>query len=79
MSEAITRQTGELVAAAVQRQHVDGVQDLATVLPRSVLPDLVGRPRGRLPPTRGETRAVSSTKGFERLQLLAPGHPLGFG
>lgn len=44
MSEVVTRQAEQLVAAAVSRQHVDGVKDLATALPLSVVPDLVGWP-----------------------------------
>jgi cytochrome P450 len=44
MSDVVTRQAEQLVAEAVRRQHVDGVTDLATALPLSVVPDLVGWP-----------------------------------
>jgi cytochrome P450 len=47
MSDVVTGQAEQLVAAAVQRQHVDGVKDLATALPLSVVPDLVGWPEDR--------------------------------
>ena len=39
MSDAVTHQAEQLVAEAVRRQHVDGVTDLATALPLSVVPD----------------------------------------
>jgi cytochrome P450 len=47
MSDVVTHQAEQLVAEAVRRQHVDGVTDLATALPLSVVPDLVGWPEDR--------------------------------
>jgi cytochrome P450 len=47
MSDAVTHQAEQLVAEAVTRQHLDGVTDLATALPLSVVPDLVGWPEDR--------------------------------
>jgi cytochrome P450 len=47
MSDVVTRQAEQLVAEAARRQHVDGVKDLATALPLSVVPDLVGWPADR--------------------------------
>jgi cytochrome P450 len=47
MSDVVARQAEQLVAAAVRRQRVDGVDDLATALPLSVVPDLVGWPEYR--------------------------------
>ena len=47
MNDVVTRQAEQLVAAAVRRQDVDGVEDLATALPLSVVPDLVGWPADR--------------------------------
>ena len=47
MSDAVTRQAERLVAEAVRHQHVDGVTGLATALPLSVVPDLVGWPQDR--------------------------------
>ena len=47
MSDVVTHQAEQLVAAAVRRQRVDGVTDLATALPLSVVPDLVGWPKDR--------------------------------
>lgn len=44
MSGVVERQAAEIVAAAVARQHIDGVTDLARALPLSVVPDLVGWP-----------------------------------
>jgi len=44
MSDVIERQAGQIVTAALARQHVDGVTDLARALPLSVVPDLVGWP-----------------------------------
>ena len=38
------RQADQLVEAALTRRHVDGVKDLATALPLSVVPELVGWP-----------------------------------
>ena len=47
MSDTVNRDAEQLVAAAVRRQRVDGVNDLATALPLSVVPDLVGWPEDR--------------------------------
>ena len=47
MSDTVNRQAEQLVVAAVRRQRVDGVNDLATALPLSVVPDLVGWPEDR--------------------------------
>jgi cytochrome P450 len=47
MSEVVTHQAEQLVAEAVRRQHVESVTDLATALPLSVVPDLVGWPEDR--------------------------------
>jgi cytochrome P450 len=47
MSDTVNRQAEQLVAAAVRRQRLDGVNDLATALPLSVVPDLVGWPEDR--------------------------------
>jgi cytochrome P450 len=47
MSDTVNRQAEQLVAAAVRRQRVDGVNDLATALPLSVVPDLVSWPEDR--------------------------------
>ena len=47
MSDVVTHQAEQLVAEAVRRQHADGVTDLATALPLSVVPDLVGWPEDR--------------------------------
>jgi cytochrome P450 len=44
ISDAVETQADRLVEAAVARQRVDGVTDLATALPLSVVPDLVGWP-----------------------------------
>ena len=48
ISDVVTHQAEQLVAEAVRRQHVDGVTDLATALPLSVVPDLVGWPEDGL-------------------------------
>lgn len=45
IAEVVTSQAEQLVDTAVQRQQVDGVKDLATALPVSVVPDLVGWPK----------------------------------
>ena len=45
MSDIVEQQAVELVDAAVAREEVDGVRDLATALPLSVVPDFVGWPR----------------------------------
>ena len=47
MSDVVTQQAEQLVDAAVRRQTVDGVENLATALPLSVVPDLVGWPADR--------------------------------
>src|SRR6476646_11082305 len=47
MSDVVTHQAEQLVAEAVRHQHVAGVTDLATALPLSVVPDLVGWPNDR--------------------------------
>jgi cytochrome P450 len=47
MSDAVTYQAEQVVAEAVRREYVDGVPDLATALPLSVVPDLVGWPEDR--------------------------------
>jgi cytochrome P450 len=47
MSDVVTDQAEQLVTGAVKRRHVDGVTDLATALPLSVVPDLVGWPEDR--------------------------------
>jgi cytochrome P450 len=47
MSDAVALQAEQLVAEAVRRHHVEGVQELATALTLSVVPDLVGWPEHR--------------------------------
>jgi cytochrome P450 len=47
MRDAVALQAEGLVAEALRRQHVDGVEELATALPLSVVPDLVGWPEDR--------------------------------
>lgn len=47
LDEVVDSQAKDLVASAVRRRSVDGVADLATALPVSVVPDLVGWPRDR--------------------------------
>jgi cytochrome P450 len=47
MSDVVTHQAEQRVAEAVRRQHVDGVTNLASALPLSVVPDLVGWPEDR--------------------------------
>src|SRR6185369_15643356 len=42
VSDVVTHQAEQLVDAAVRRKQVDGVENLATALPLSVVPDLVG-------------------------------------
>jgi cytochrome P450 len=44
-SDVIAAQAANLVAAAVKRECVDGVADLARALPLAVVPDLLGWPR----------------------------------
>jgi cytochrome P450 len=43
-SDVIQVQAVDLVSAAVKREYVDGVADLATALPLAVVPDLLGWP-----------------------------------
>lgn len=45
MSDAVTSGAEEIVDAAVARRTIDGVRDLATALPLSIVPDFVGWPR----------------------------------
>jgi len=45
MSDVIQAQADEVAAAAVKREYVDGVADLAKALPLAVVPDLLGWPR----------------------------------
>ena len=47
MSDVVTHRAEQLVDAAVRRQSVEGVENLATALPLSVVPDLVGWPADR--------------------------------
>jgi len=44
MSDAIQAQAEDLASAAVKREYVDGVADLARALPLAVVPDLLGWP-----------------------------------
>jgi len=44
MGDAIQAQAEDLVSAAVKREYVDGVADLARALPLAVVPDLLGWP-----------------------------------
>jgi cytochrome P450 len=44
MTDAVQAQADGLVAAAVKREFVDGVADLARALPLAVVPDLLGWP-----------------------------------
>ncbi|MBX7435134.1 cytochrome P450 [Mycobacterium sp. Y57] len=45
MSDAVTNQAEQVVAAAVAKRTVDGVSDLASALPLAIVPDFVGWPR----------------------------------
>lgn len=45
MSDVVSSQAEHVVDAAVAKRTVDGVRDLATALPLSIVPDLVGWPR----------------------------------
>jgi cytochrome P450 len=45
VSDTVTRQAEQIVEAAVARRSVDGVRDLATALPLSIVPDFVGWPQ----------------------------------
>ena len=47
INDVVCRQAEQLVDAAARRHTVDGVADLATALPISVVPDLVGWPMDR--------------------------------
>lgn len=44
ISDTVTSQAEQIVDAAVARRSVDGVRDLATALPLSIVPDFVGWP-----------------------------------
>jgi cytochrome P450 len=44
MSDVIQAQAEDLVSAAVKREYVDGVADLARALPLAVVPDFLGWP-----------------------------------
>src|ERR1700754_1523428 len=46
ISEDVDRLATEVVASALERGEIDGVDDLASALPLAVVPDLVGWPRG---------------------------------
>ncbi len=45
MGEAVRAEAERIVDAAIAKQWVDGVDDLATALPTSIVPDLVGWPK----------------------------------
>ena len=45
VSDTVTSQAEQIVEAAVARRTVDGVRDLATALPLSIVPDFVGWPQ----------------------------------
>lgn len=45
MGRAVQDEAERIVDAAIAKQWVDGVQDLATALPTSIVPDLVGWPK----------------------------------
>ena len=45
ISDAVTAQAEQVVDAAVAQGSIDGVRDVATALPLSIVPDLVGWPR----------------------------------
>ena len=45
VSDSVTSQAEQIVDAAVSRRSVDGVRDLATALPLSIVPDFVGWPQ----------------------------------
>ncbi|MCX6493697.1 MAG: cytochrome P450, partial [Rhodococcus sp.] len=44
MKAAVEEKANSIVDAALSKQFVDGVDDLATALPMSIVPDLVGWP-----------------------------------
>lgn len=45
LQEQVEEQAGLVVTDALQRRHVDGVEDLAMALPMSIVPDLIGWPQ----------------------------------
>ncbi|SDZ95958.1 MULTISPECIES: cytochrome P450 [unclassified Mycobacterium] len=45
LSTAVDQQAAAIVDAAVTKVHIDGVADLATAMPASLVPDMVGWPR----------------------------------
>ncbi|OBB00636.1 monooxygenase [Mycobacteriaceae bacterium 1482268.1] len=45
ISDDVDQLAADVVAAAIERGEVDGVDDLASALPHAVVPDLVGWPR----------------------------------
>jgi cytochrome P450 len=45
VSDSVTSQAEQIVDAAVSRRSIDGVRDLATALPLSIVPDFVGWPQ----------------------------------
>jgi cytochrome P450 len=45
MSNGIQKQADDLIVAALKREYVDGVADLARALPLAVVPDLLGWPQ----------------------------------
>jgi cytochrome P450 len=47
IGDAVDRQAGAIVDAALNRRTVDAVTDLASALPLAVVPDLVGWPRDK--------------------------------
>jgi cytochrome P450 len=58
ISDAVDNQAASVVDAALERGHVDGVEDIAYALPLAVVPDLVGWPhesRDKLLPWAGAT------------------------
>jgi len=72
IGEAVQRQADELVAAAVARQQVDGVEDLATALPLSVVPELVGWPEdGRKNLLRWSTATFDALGPINRYAAMA--------
>jgi cytochrome P450 len=45
IGDNVDRLAADVVTAAIEREEVDGVDDLASALPHAVVPDLVGWPR----------------------------------
>ncbi|OBK72446.1 cytochrome P450 [Mycobacterium sp. 1274761.0] len=45
ISDNVDQLAADVVASAIERSEVDGVEDLASALPHAVVPDLVGWPR----------------------------------